>query len=493
MRLLHETDVGAFSVSEHVHMDETPPYAILSHMWSVREDEVTFQDIVDGTGKEKPGYSKICFCARQAQRDGLAYFWVDTCCVDRSSSAELSEAVNSVFRWFQNAKSCYVYLSDVSFEKHTSNSRSLRESRWFTRGWTLPELLAPKVVQFFTTDGKFIGDKISMVTEIHNITGIPISALQGAPLSDFSIDERMSWAKERRTKREEDAAYALLGLFNVYMPLIYGEGAENALSRLRNEIILRNGGDVHQIWGDKANFRVKRQYPADIPKQVHDIPATKIFDAGPNTTSDSDSDDGSEVASVFSDGGASTSSASTASLSPVQTVGIREVSQTLLSREELKAIYTIAITRVERQKARVHIRGFLRDYGRNLSREASGSTLELQAAKFVQELAGRIADEITWKIIGFEALPRSPKSRLEKKDLETWLSSLESQHDGIKDEPDLSGLRAVADDVFETGESEDELDNDLLFPNIDKVKEFLLNSEALQTHIAAMKSWLKIG
>ncbi|XTI84961.1 HET-domain-containing protein [Cenococcum geophilum] len=234
MRLLRLEDTGEFSLVEIVG-ESIPPYAVLSHTWGAVYEEVTFKDIVDGTGKSKAGYTKIRFCGKQAAHDGLKFFWVDTCCIDKSSSAELSEAINSMFRWYHDAAECYVYLSDVSISGFASNDQSFQKSRWFSRGWTLQELLAPKSVKFFSMKGERLGDKHSLVQAIHEITGIPTQALQGHPLSQLSFDERMSWAQRRETKREEDAAYSLLGIFDIHMPLIYGEGRKKALVRLRKE------------------------------------------------------------------------------------------------------------------------------------------------------------------------------------------------------------------------------------------------------------------
>jgi hypothetical protein len=177
------------------------------------------------------------------KNDGLEYVWVDTCCIDKSNNNELSEAINSMFRWYHNAIKCYVYLSDVSTNNHDQSNLSLqsweqafRNSRWFTRGWTLQELLAPPSVEFFCSKGNRLGDKRSLEQQIHDITGIAVQALEGTPLSEFSVDERISWARTRQTKREEDRAYSLLGIFNAHMPLIYGEGMESAFSRLEEEI-----------------------------------------------------------------------------------------------------------------------------------------------------------------------------------------------------------------------------------------------------------------
>jgi hypothetical protein len=242
MRLLYLKDDGEFSLIEFVR--NIPPYAILSHTWGTDEEEVTFKDLVEDTGKGKDGYKKIEFCGKQAANNGIRFSWVDTCCIDKSSSAELSEAINSMFRWYHNAAQCYVYLSDVSTAGYINNEASsrwtwklaFRKSRWFTRGWTLQELIAPTSVDFFSAESDRLGDRNSLVQEIHEITGIAIQALQGSLLSQFSVNERMSWAARRETKREEDAAYSLLGIFNIHMPLIYGEGRKNALVRLHKEI-----------------------------------------------------------------------------------------------------------------------------------------------------------------------------------------------------------------------------------------------------------------
>jgi hypothetical protein len=243
MRLLEQKENGEFSLTKDLLIKDIPPYAILSHTWGADTEEVTFKDLTDGTGKSKAGYNKIHFCGKQAVRDGLQFFWVDTCCIDKSSSSELTEAINSMFCWYRNADKCYVYLSDVSRVDCNENdylSRStwksaFRKSRWFTRGWTLQELIAPTSVIFFSSDNKRLGDKLSMDQQVHEITGIPIEALRGRPLSDFSIDDRLSWAVQRKTTREEDKAYCLLGIFGIHMPLIYGE-RENAFIRLKREI-----------------------------------------------------------------------------------------------------------------------------------------------------------------------------------------------------------------------------------------------------------------
>ncbi|KAJ4295113.1 hypothetical protein N0V90_007122 [Kalmusia sp. IMI 367209] len=230
MPLLKIEEHSKFSLVEHEGSHDIPPYAVLSHTWGADDEEVNFKYLVENTGKSKNWFEKLRFCGKQAATDELQYIWVDTCCIDKSSSAELAEAVNSMFRWYQKAEKCYVYLSEVA------NDQSFQKSRWFTPGWTLQELLAPHSVEFFSADGVRLGDRHSLMQKISLITGISIAALEGRPLSDFSIGERMGWAQTRETKREEDAAYSLLGIFNVHMPLIYGEGKENASKRLEKQI-----------------------------------------------------------------------------------------------------------------------------------------------------------------------------------------------------------------------------------------------------------------
>jgi hypothetical protein len=197
-------------------------------------EEVTFHDLTQGVSESKTGYRKIRFCGEQAARDGIRYVWVDTCYIDKANNTELLEAINSTFRWYRDAAKCYVYLSDVSIDSLDDINRlsklewepALRKSRWLTRGWTLQELLAPASVKFLSKEGCPLGNKRSLERHVHEITGIPNNALRAGALSDFSVTERQLWAEKRETTRKEDKAYLLLGIFDVYMPLIYGEGRD---------------------------------------------------------------------------------------------------------------------------------------------------------------------------------------------------------------------------------------------------------------------------
>ena len=274
MRLLLQGGSGEFSFREF-RDDEIPPYAILSHTWLAAQDgeEPTYEDMINGTGKGKLGYEKIQFCGEQARQDGLQYFWVDTCCINKANYVELQYAINSMFRWYRNATRCYVYLSDVPSTNANSNPRSwdskFWESRWFTRGWTLQELLAPRSVEFFSCERERLGDKNSLKQQIQEITGIPALALQGARLSQFSVDERYSWMERRQTTLEVDRVYSLLGILDVKLPLFKDTEAATAFRRLQDIIDKR----------EKCIQDLRITDPRDDKKRIEDTKGGLLEDS----------------------------------------------------------------------------------------------------------------------------------------------------------------------------------------------------------------------
>ena len=236
MRLLHFDALGRLVLTDF-RGKPIPPYAILSHRWS--DSETLIEDISNENYKEREeGSEKLRFCAEQAAQDGLQYFWIDTCCIDRWDNNERSKAINSMFQWYRNAARCYVFLSDVSLSAVTGTAAcsdweaSFWKSGWFTRGWTLQELIAPVSVEFFSREGQRIGDKASLDQLLHDITDIPLAALRNCPLDQFSTSERRRWAKNRTTTEEDDIVYCLLGVLGISMPTAYGEGQESARRRL---------------------------------------------------------------------------------------------------------------------------------------------------------------------------------------------------------------------------------------------------------------------
>lgn len=230
MRFLVLDETGKLSSSKYF-TEHIPPYTILSHLWDEEEDELTYQDFEKPILPQKPGLAKLKLCVEQAKEDGYHYSWIDTCCINRFNHAELSEAITSMFRWYKNSVKCYVYMNDVSLGTDVSKGQSddwakqFQSSRYWTRGWTLQELLAPADVEFFSNEWLSLGSNQTLEQQIQMATDIPIPALRGAPVSDFSTEERLQWASDRVTERPEDKAYCLLGIFNIFMSLRYGEGS----------------------------------------------------------------------------------------------------------------------------------------------------------------------------------------------------------------------------------------------------------------------------
>ncbi|KAF5723830.1 beta transducin [Fusarium mundagurra] len=228
--------------------ENTPPYAILSHAWG--DQEVTFQEWKNRQQASwKTGYSKILKACNKALSRKLSWLWVDTNCIDKSSSAELSEAINSMFTYYQKARFCFVYLADVTASRKGERNSQIKNSRWFTRGWTLQELIAPRRLVFYAADWSELGWKHnSMIDLITAITSINKEYLnRTASIHEAPIAKRMSWLAKRTTTRTEDMAYCMLGIFDISMPLLYGEG-KIAFFRLQEEIIKRSNDHTIFCW-----------------------------------------------------------------------------------------------------------------------------------------------------------------------------------------------------------------------------------------------------
>ncbi|KAI0758655.1 heterokaryon incompatibility protein-domain-containing protein [Trametes elegans] len=232
-----------------------PPekYAILSHVW--QKNEQTFQEVMALQGQPdllSAASAKIRDCCAFARKHGYDWVWVDTCCIDKTSSAELSEAINSMFDWYAGATECFAFLEDVG------DDSQMHRSKWFRRGWTLQELLAPRHVLFLSSSWSILGTKMSLASQIERITGIDVRVLQGrTPLAGVAVAERMSWAARRRTTRVEDRAYSLLGIFGVKLPAIYGEGAR-AFLRLQEEILKHSPDQTIFAWDHDEDFRTSK-------------------------------------------------------------------------------------------------------------------------------------------------------------------------------------------------------------------------------------------
>lgn len=282
MRLLCQQEDGSFTLTEYLKENELPKYAVLSHTWLPGSDEITYDDIVHGAAhyRDKGGYAKLKFCCDQAAKDDLEHFWVDSCCIDKSSSSELTEAINTMFKWYRNATRCYAYLVDVSATEDDIVSTAATErwrgefqaSKWHTRGWTLQELLAPVTVDFYSLQGTRLGDKRSLQELIHEATRIPTEALQSSSLETFTVEERLSWAKNRQTTRPEDQAYCLLGIFNLSMTHRYGEG-DAAFARLKKKIRKKYEGHTKdsETLSQALDYKLLETLPS-VPSAAFDAP-----------------------------------------------------------------------------------------------------------------------------------------------------------------------------------------------------------------------------
>ena len=272
--------------------DEATEYAILSHRWVGQE--VDYDEIVELAKmaveerdeiRQRDGYQKIIQSCEQAQKDGYEQLWVDTCCIDKRSSAELSEAINSMYRWYENAQVCYAYLHDVpgsSFPTASDNERYPDFSgwpEWFSRGWTLQELIAPNDVQFLNKNWQSIGDKRTLAPTLAAITGVSEHILiHGLGGNRPCVAQIVSWAAHRKTTRVEDRAYSLMGLLDVNMPMLYGEG-KKAFRRLQLEIIRASNDQSIFAWSYDTFNQQTGSILADDPHCFRDCGRMELMDS----------------------------------------------------------------------------------------------------------------------------------------------------------------------------------------------------------------------
>ncbi|OSD06085.1 HET-domain-containing protein [Trametes coccinea BRFM310] len=237
------------SQAKLIHFHEPPPnYAVLSHVWD--DNEQSFQDV-----QALQERSKIRACCIYAEADGYDWLWIDASCIDKTSSADLSEAINSMYDWYSRASVCYAYLADVpTAEDPLAPDSSFRRSVWFRRSWTLQELIAPQDVVFLSQDWEVLGSKYLWPGLLQEITGIEAEVLTFLkPLSSIPVATRMRWAAGRQSTRVEDQAYSLMGIFGVHMPTIYGEG-QRAFRRLQEEIMRQTPDQTLFLWGRNWRF-----------------------------------------------------------------------------------------------------------------------------------------------------------------------------------------------------------------------------------------------
>ncbi|KAF2034029.1 HET-domain-containing protein [Setomelanomma holmii] len=254
---------------------QPPKYAILSHTWA--DEEVLLQDMQDlAKASKKEGYSKLHSCCQLAAEDGFRYVWIDTCCIDKTSSAELSEAINSMFAYYRSSAVCYVYLEKIfpGIPPGSLTAQNLENTRWISRGWTLQELIAPADVRFYDRNWNYCGTKQDLSAALSRVTNINEDVLSmSEPHEHICVAERMSWVSTRQTTRPEDIAYCWFGIFDVQLPVLYGRG--------RGEGVSETTGRDHQIhyrsvcsgvegtWAIVEQARRVSKFPSNVRPPSH--------------------------------------------------------------------------------------------------------------------------------------------------------------------------------------------------------------------------------
>lgn len=254
-------NVHSIQLEEILDESQRPPYAILSHRW--RAEEVSFAELSERRelAEKKLGFVKIRKCCNVVKSQfQLDYVWVDTCCIDKRNSADLQEAINSMYSYYEHSTACIVYLDDVKVQPLEPSGwfTALKHSEWFKRGWTLQELLASKSRSFYGAEWTALGTCHSMKEHtvasffhdaVSKAAHVPLDVLLGRKkVEEFCIAHRMSWAAPRRTTRPEDISYSLMGLFRVNIPILYGEGAAKAFERLQQEILKSSFDQSIFVW-----------------------------------------------------------------------------------------------------------------------------------------------------------------------------------------------------------------------------------------------------
>ena len=232
-------------------------YAVLSHCWcTAGENELPFHEIknltIDAADKlqKLDGYQRILGACKKAYDDGIEWLWAMPYCVPWGNGTDVSEAVNAMYRWCANSKRCYAYLHDVN-KDHPFIETSINNSKWFLCSWTLQPSIACRDMEFVDCNWTKIRNKANMAPALSSITGIPEQALTDGLPGPYnpcrpSVAQIMSWASKRETRRVEDQAYSLLGLFGVHLSVRYGE-EEIAFQRLQEAIIKEYNND-HTIF-----------------------------------------------------------------------------------------------------------------------------------------------------------------------------------------------------------------------------------------------------
>jgi hypothetical protein len=405
IRLLHAKDLRFDKFFD----DNCPDYVILSHRWLSLREELTYRDMLDGRKRESRGYAKIIGFCEKALSHNYEWVWIDTCCIDKSSSAELTETVNRMYDWYRNAEECYVYLHDVTWDDTDDSFAStslfdlleeqpralgtpafrqlFRSSDWHTRGWTLQELLAPSFVIFYDQNWHRIGRKETLAVDIASATGIDIKYLLGCSLHEANVATKLSWAASRRCTRNEDSSYCLLGIFDVNMPIIYGEG-NNSFLRLQQEIWKKTNDKSLFSWMTKDGKMGKAPRAGGSWGAVFAPSLTAFRDP---ITAGGESNDAASM--VSADSRESSATGSSATLVGEALAGAEDFVEILRTDENLNPIFSAAMNHVTLEELKRKIQELLKIYSIDLQQEASNG-LQKEAVALVRRRRAYIAHRI---------------------------------------------------------------------------------------------------
>ncbi|KAG7053982.1 HET-domain-containing protein [Colletotrichum scovillei] len=487
-------------------LENAPPYATLSHLWE--HDEVLFQDMEDlSRAARRGGFLKIQLACAAAERQGLGHIWIDTCCVDKESEAERNEAVESSFRIFKSAAVCIAYLSDVRSETdfHPDNNlegkfrHAFKRSRWFTRSWTLPELIAPPQLVFYSHGWELIGTRSQLRAHLFDITGVDPFVLQGGDLAKVSVARKMFWATSRNAYRLEDIAYSLAGLFGVEMIPIYGEGNVRAFLRLQEHIAKTVPDPTLFAWREDW-FRKSPKWknfqdlvdsadlwaflatsPSAFSHCGSMFPAMATIDDMKPHHRDFDNDDDStwETSSVASFQSSATTLIEGSTSTPV-TSGLGNAISFLSENDYLYPLYKLALQTpgVGPDRLRRNLTRMLRSLGLELAIEATSKEEALSSVFFrVYRLAiasgvtSRIAEKSLEPIALDQPRTKAPETisgTLSEDTLPDEVAQVEQKDDDLDHEED--------EDIPEEKEKEEQT-NEL---NFESIRAFVLSSGAFE-------------
>ena len=444
-----------------------------------------------------------------ARQNGFNYLWADTVCIDRASSAEINESINSMFRYYEQSGLCIVYLADQAKLADTQDSDLFAQCRWFTRGWTLTELIAPKTLHFYSRDWDFIGTRSDFASQIYSVSGVDPFVLAGGDFRKVSVARRLFWAARRETTQAEDVAYSLMGLFDITMPIIYGEGGAAAFERLQAHM-LTNIGDLSLFaWQPGVDWRnltwalhesnltwqsrlKLRNYLAKSPRDFEGcgllFPAMGV--QGPVDSFQEEDEEEEDVSAWESMSTTSTLVQSTAAGGPAN-VAINQAISFLVDDPELFRLFHVAMARpgVGVDRFRRILVGILRSLAVELAEEAEDKDQE-SSANFVRRYRLVIGSTVAARVVEKGLEPIQLNDGLEKMEIaqpEHTATELDETHDQYHNEQDIQPDAEDQPDLEDDDEEYKAEEPDPAIISFDAISDFIRASRAFDRMTGRLK------